>query len=237
MGASRRHPPRSPPLTPYAVRSSPRPPRTMGNGAPCPRVGPSHSTGTPRPPAPGCAPAPPPAPPRPPPGPWCAARTPDHPMLPQREPPRVSLVPRRHPQPGRPGGGQRRCRHAHMQRPQVLRVVLERHQRPRRQHPLQRIQRRALVPQAQVVWTCSRTGNVFGKKYIPVRVNMDIKIVELHRHGARKYHGTCFYRKAVLLSARICAEEYLPKNVTCPGSSAYNVNGDFQALETCPIAH
>jgi len=30
-------------------------------------------------------------------------------------------------------------------------------------------------------WTCSRTGNVGGKKYIPARVNRDIKIVELHR--------------------------------------------------------
>jgi len=30
-------------------------------------------------------------------------------------------------------------------------------------------------------WTCSRTGSVFGKKYIPARVNLDIKIVESYR--------------------------------------------------------
>ena len=30
-------------------------------------------------------------------------------------------------------------------------------------------------------WTCSRTGNAGGKKYIPARVNRDIKIVEPHR--------------------------------------------------------
>ena len=30
-------------------------------------------------------------------------------------------------------------------------------------------------------WTCSRTGSVFGKEYIPARVNLDIKIVESYR--------------------------------------------------------
>ncbi len=30
-------------------------------------------------------------------------------------------------------------------------------------------------------WTCSRTGNVGGKKYIPARVNLDIEIVEPDR--------------------------------------------------------
>jgi len=36
-------------------------------------------------------------------------------------------------------------------------------------------------PDMALVWTCSRTGSVFGKKYIPVRVNRGIKIVELQR--------------------------------------------------------
>ncbi len=31
------------------------------------------------------------------------------------------------------------------------------------------------------LWTCSRTGNVGGKKYIPARVNLDIEIVEPDR--------------------------------------------------------
>ncbi len=68
-----------------------------------------------------------------------------------------------------------------------------------------------------VRWTCSRTGSVFGKEYIPAEANGDVRFVGLHRLYRTYIAKPSYLYGGVPLSKRTyCAEEYLPKNGTCP---------------------
>ncbi len=50
------------------------------------------------------------------------------------------------------------------------------------------------------LWTCSRIGSVFGKKYIPARSNSDVKIVDLLRlHYTYLARASHFYRSSLSL--------------------------------------
>ena len=70
---------------------------------------------------------------------------------------------------------------------------------------------------AHHMWTCSRTGSIFGKEYIPVEQNDDAGFVGLHRLYQAYIAKAVYLYGSVHLSKRTyCAEEYLPKNGTCP---------------------